>query len=152
MTLTIAPADEACHAIVDRINTGSGLTYTLPSAAAYYYQKDDAIERLTDLKVDVIHIEERDAADTLDVVTRTTHDIEVWIRKKLTGAVTTSAVAAVKLIARQIYLRVNNHATSRVRVWDCGLDAEEGPDRSVLRQDGIVSLMISLRVVVEPSS
>lgn len=152
MSITIAPSDEACQAIVDRINTGSGLTYTLPSAAAYFYQKDDDAGRLSQLKVDVIHLEERDANDTLDVVTRTTHTMEVWIRKKITGAVTTAAIAEMKLVARKIGLRLNNYGTSRVRVWECGVEAEEGPDRSVLRQDGIVSLMIALRVVVEPAS
>lgn len=152
MTITIAPADEACQAIVDRINTGSGLTYTLPSAAEYFYNIDDSIERLSDLKVDVIHVEERDANSTLDTVTRTSHGINVFVRKKIAGAVTTADIAAVKLIARQICVRLMNHGTSRIRVWEVELDSEEGPDRSVLRQDGVISLMISLRVVVEPAS
>lgn len=152
MSLTIAPSDEACQAIVARINSGSGITYTLASAAEYFYQKDDNIQRLSSLTVDVIHLGERDLGDTLDVETRTSHDMQIWIRQKLPGAIATASVAAVKLVARQIFQRVNNYATSRVRVWECGEEQEDGADRSVLRQDGVVSLMIPLRVVVEASS
>ncbi len=150
MPVSIAPADEACQVIVTRLNTGGA--YTLPTAAEYFYEKSDDVTRLNTLKVDVIHVDEQDLDDTLDIESRTSHDIEVWIRKHVTGAITTAEIAAIKLIGRQVFQRLNNYGTSRVKVWDCGRDPEDGTDRRVKRENGVISLMIPLRVEVEASA
>lgn len=150
MPVTTAPAAEACQAIVDRINSGSGLTYTLPAAADYVYQISEDIKATTELQVLVIHKQQSTLDETLDVENRTSHNMTIRVRQKLPDNAR-STVEALLLIVRQLFQRVNNYATSRVRVWDCDIDIDEGPDESQLREAGLFTMEFPLRVEVEAS-
>lgn len=150
MPVTIAPSDEACQALVSRINSGSGGAYTLPTAATYSYDLTTDVTQLATLRVDVIHVNETDLNDTLDTEDPTSHDIQVWVRQNITGEVTTSAIAALKLIVRKLYQRLRNYETSRIWVAECNVNADEQPDKTALRT-GQFSGVITLRVEVEAS-
>lgn len=147
--VTIAPSDEACQAIVARIN--SGTAYTLPQAAAYIPTVIDILEEVTGLRVDVEHqLEESLEGETLDVENRTSHIIRIWIRDKLDDQ-SAAEVAALNLINRQIVQRVLNFdsADRRVRVWEVGKDRGEIPGKAVWTEAGFYRAYIELRVEVE---
>ena len=158
MAVTIAPEDEACQAIVARINAGSGGTYTLPQAATYDYQLVDEMAGVTGLRVDVIHQDASQLNETLDTEDRSTHYLMIWVRAKL-STVTPATIAAKMLILRQIYQQVNNYNTSNglVKVWDCGYtdttdpNREENPSKKLLLEHGFFKAFIKLRVEVEAS-
>lgn len=146
---TIDPSDECCQAIVDRINAGSGGTYTLPTPATYVSQIDEDGKDVNGLEVTVVHLTEKELDETLDVEQRTSHELRVWIRQR-TSDKSNSAVAAVKLIGTRIKLWIKDFRTSRVCVWECNTEPEEQPEKNVLRQHGVTSKSIYLRVEVEP--
>jgi hypothetical protein len=148
MTVTTSPSDEACHAIVDRINTGTG--YSLPSAATYSYQLNETLESSSRLQIDVIHIEQETLVETLDTEDRTSHQIEVWIRKQLRAG-TAEEISELNLIARKIFQRINNYTGSRVKVWDCDFNSQQMPEKQKLRESLLYSATIPVRVEVEAS-
>lgn len=151
MAVTTAPSEEACQAIVDRINTGSGITYTLAASATYGYKFEQARNDITALQVFVLHETERTLDETLDVENRTSHEIRIFVRQKLTDA-TNTLVNAVLLTARKIFQRVNNFnsANGRVRVWECDLEPAD-PEIDPLIQLDVCQRTILLRVEVEAS-
>jgi len=145
----IAPCDEACEAIVARINTAT--TYTLPQPAEYLPVVIDQLEEVDGLRVDVVHEFEQDLQETLDIEDRTSHIIRIWIRDKLPD----DSIAEVKsrnLIVRKIWQRVNNFhsANGRVKVWDIGKNRGEIPGKLMLVEAGFYRAYIELRVEVEP--
>lgn len=150
MPVSIAPAAEVCQAIVDRINAGSGAgQYTLTTPATYYYQQTDALEATTTTaKVDVIHEGEKDLEDTLDIETRTSHDLRIWLRAKVSGRAP-SDLNPPLLLLRQIFQQVNNYRTSRVKVVEINGDDDDQPDKGFIRQTGLFSASILLRVELE---
>lgn len=151
MPVSTAPKVEACNAIVARINAGSGLTYTLPTAAAYAERFSEDLRDQVALQVDVVHLSQTDLNETLDVENRTSHQLRIWVRKKLPAGFAQSDVQALDLIVRQIFQRINEYRTSRVAVWDCGVADEESPDHAQMKTHGLFSASIALRVEVEPS-
>ena len=146
--VTIAPSDEACQAIVARIN--SGTTYTLARPAEYHPQIIDILEEVSGLRVDVVHEFETDLDETLDVENRTSHIIRIYIRDRLPDQ-TPAQVAQRNLLNRQIWQRVNNYDTAdrRVRVWEIGKDRGEIPGKAVFVEAGFYRAYIELRVEVE---
>lgn len=149
MPVTIAPDAEACQALVDRINAGSGVTYTLPSAAFYSYEQSEDLNKVTDLEVEILCERSGTLQETLDIEDRTSHEILVSVRKKVANA-KPATIDPLKLIVRQIFQRVNGYATSRIRVWDCDLE-DDGPNQEILRQAGVFSASFPLRIEVEAS-
>lgn len=153
MTVTTAPSAEACQVIVDRINSGSGGTYTLPSVATYTYElSEDCKEVGSALRVTVLHETEKDLDQTIETEQRTSHELRVLIRKRLSEK-TNANINAVKLVARLIFQRLIAAATdtSRVKLWECNWEESAEPDKTLLREHGICSVGIALRVEVEPS-
>ncbi len=151
MTVTTAPADEACLSLVDRINEGTG-TYALNLLATYERVAVDRAEEVSGLRVDVLHESEQDLNETLDVEQRTSHEISVYIREKLPD-LQPETLAARALVVRQIFQRVNqfNSSDQRVKVWDCNRDKRMDPDKNLLRKLRMFVARIVLRVEVEPS-
>ena len=146
--VTIAPSDEACQSIRDRINTG--MAYTLPQPAIYHEQVIDTLEEVTGLRVDVVHELETTLVDTLATEDRTSHIIRIWVRDKLPDD-SQAAVAARNLINRQIWQRVNNFnsANGRVKVWGIGENRGEIPGKLVMIENGFYRAYTELRVEVE---
>lgn len=151
MSVTTAPADEACLALVDRINEGVG-AYALNVLATYERVAVDRLEEISGLRVDVLHESERDLSESLDVEQRTSHEISVYIREKLPD-LQPETIAARALIVRQIFQRVNefNSADGRVKVWECNRDKRMDPDKGLLRRLRLFVARVVLRVEVEPS-
>ncbi|MFN9295456.1 MAG: hypothetical protein ACK6EB_45865, partial [Planctomyces sp.] len=77
------------------------------------------LQDLRQLRVDVIQETEEQLVETLDLQDNSSHQIRVWIRKKL-DTKTQDEVEQLKLLRRQIELRLLNYATTdwRVRIWD----------------------------------
>lgn len=150
MALTIDPCDEACQALVTRIN--SAITYVLPRDATYTHEVIDDLAEVEGLQVDVCPETSQDLHEVLDLVGRTSHVIRVWIRAKLPD-MDAATVAPFNLITRKIFLRVNEYETAdrRVSVWDCGKDRGESPGKLVLVKDNFYRAYIEMRVEVEPS-
>ena len=151
MAVSIAPSVEACNAIVDRINGGT--TYALDVNAVYREQLIDPLEDFDDqMRVDVVPESEQQLSETIDNEDQTSHQIRVWIRDKV-STVDDSNIAAMKLIVRQIFQRLNNwdSADRRVRVWECDYGLKERPDKQALRDMGLFVDSIELRVEVEAS-
>lgn len=151
MPVSTAPAAEACAAIVSRINAGSGGLYTLPTAADYYYQLTETLEVTgSNVQVDVIHEGEKDLEDTLDIETRTSHEIRVWVRKKISDR-SHATLDPLLLLVRQLFQQLNNYGTSRVKIWDINGEDDDQPDKGFIRQTGLFSASLLLRVEVEAS-
>jgi uncharacterized Ntn-hydrolase superfamily protein len=150
MAVTIAPSVEASQAIVDAINDSS--TYCLEVVAERMELAVDPLEEVTTLRVDVVHETEEQLEETLDVEDRTTHEIRIWVRKKV-STVTPDELDRLKLLVRQLFQRVNNFTSSsgRVKVWQCELEGKQVPDKGILNQAGLFVVPILLRVEVEPS-
>ena len=148
MPVSIAPSKEVCQAIVDRIN--SALAYTLPTPAVYAYQKSEDLRDQGALQVDVIHIDEGDLEETLDVENPTEHELHVWVRRHLDSQ-DNDTIDALKLIVRQIWQRLNNYQTSRVYVRQCGIESVPGPQKDLLRTHGTFAQSITLMVRLEAS-
>lgn len=151
MPVTTAPSVEAMTEIVSRINTGTA--YTLPQAATRLDVLNEDLTDIPTLRVDVIQEEEEQLDDTLAVEDRSSHMIRVVMRKKVSLS-DQSSIDALRLIARQIWQRLNNHRSSdqRVNVWEADFDPKEVPIRSMLRTNSIFMTSILLRVEVSPST
>jgi hypothetical protein len=146
---TIAPSTEACNAIRDRINSGE--TYSLEVRAAVVDEVTDDLQDLRQLRVDVIQETEEQLIETIDLQDNTSHVIRVWIRKKL-DTTTQDEIDALKLLKRQIALRLLNYATTdwRVRVWE--VDNSQSPviERDTLHQDRSFIASVVCRAEVKP--
>lgn len=151
MPVTIDPSVEACNELVSRIN--SGTTYTLAVDATYREVMIDPLEEFNEqLRVDVVPGDEQQLHETLDLEDRTSHEIRVWVRSKV-DSLDDGRIAALKLLTRQIWQRLNNwdSANRRVRVWECDPEKKEKPDKETLRNAGLFVASIVLRVEVEAS-
>jgi len=150
MAVTIAPSSEAMLLIVDQINSGGA--YDLDVVARYGALIIDPLEEVTGLRVDVVGETEEQLVETLDVEDRSTHQIRIWMRKKV-SSVSSDEIDQLKLIFRQIYQRVNNFDSSdgRVKVWDAEIDPIEVPIKSILQQSWLFVASLVLRVEVESS-
>lgn len=150
MAVTIAPSSEAMSAIVDQINSDG--SYDLDVVARYGALIIDPLEEVTGLRVDLVSETEEQLVETLDVEDRSTHQIRVWMRKKV-SSVSNDEIDQLKLIFRQIYQQVNNFDSSdgRVKVWDVEIDPIEVPIKSILQQSWLFVASLVLRVEVEAS-
>lgn len=150
MALTTAPSVEASQAIVDRINAST--TYALDVVAQRLEVIVDHLEEVNGLRVDVVHEEEEQLEETLDVEDRTSHEIRVYVRSKVPNR-TPDEIDPLKLLVRQIFLQVNDFdsADGRVKVWQADIEPRQAADKELLRQHGIFVVAIMLRVEVEPS-
>ena len=146
---TIAPSTEACNAIRDRINSDEA--YSLEVRAAVVDEVTDDLQDLRQLRVDVIQETEEQLIETIDLQDNTSHVIRVWIRKKL-DTTTQDEIDALKLLKRQIALRLLNYATTdwRVRVWE--VDNSQSPviERDTLHQDRSFIASVVCRAEVKP--
>lgn len=146
---TIAPSVEACNAIRDRINSGEEYTLEVKAQSADEITED--LQDLRQLRVDVIQETEEQLAETLDLQDNTSHIVRVWIRKKL-DTITQDEIDALKLLKRQIALRLLNYVTTdwRVRIWE--VDNSQAPivERDTLHQDRSFIASVVCRVEVKP--
>lgn len=154
MAVTVAPSEEALSALVDRINSGE--EYDLGVKAAVSDVEIDPLEQIDGLRVDLVAETEEQLSETLDDEDRTSHRIRVWIRRKIEaaeGVVNRDMVAATKLLARQIFQRLNQWDSTdlRVKVWEAAFDSTEVPLKEPLRTALLFVTSISLRVEVEAS-
>jgi hypothetical protein len=150
MAVTVAPSTEACTALVDRIN--SATTFSLDVLAKYSRVEVDPLEEISGRRIDVVHVEETQLNQTLDIEDRTSHKIAIWIREKLTNT-EPETIDALCLLVRQIYQRVNNwdSADRRVCVWETDEETRMTPEKVALNQYGLFIAAIVLRVQVEAS-
>lgn len=146
----IDPSIEACQALVARIN--SGTAYVLDVTATYSEQLIDPLEEINNLRVDVCTGESETLEESLDLENRTSHSIQVWIRRKIID-LTNNNIDAMKLLVRQIFQRLNNYDTTdkRVRVWNCDNDQKQNPNKELLQRDGLFVTSLLLQVEVEAS-
>lgn len=151
MPVTIAPSAEACQALVDRINTGT--LYRLPTPAEYSRKVIDALEEVSNLRVDVEAFDEVQLNETLTVEDATSHTIRVWVRERLADK-EPETIDRTMLVLRRIFQRLNNwdSANRRVRVWEADINAKETPDKSALRDLQQFVGYITLRVEVGASA
>ena len=146
---TLSPSTEACEAIRDRIN--SGTDYTLEVRAEVQDEITEDLKDLRQLRVDVCQESEEQLFETIDLQDNTSHVIRVWIRKKL-DTTTQDELEQLKLLKRQIELRLLNYATAdwRVRVWEVSNAQAPVAERDMLHQDRSFVTGILLRVEVKP--
>jgi hypothetical protein len=146
---TLSPSTEACEAIRDRIN--SGTDYTLEVRAEVRDEITEDLKDLRQLRVDVCQESEEQLFETIDLQDNTSHVIRVWIRKKL-DTTTQDELEQLKLLKRQIELRLLNYATAdwRVRVWEVSNAQAPVAERDMLHQDRSFVTGILLRVEVKP--
>lgn len=146
---TVAPSTEACEAIRDRINSGSG--YVLEMRAQVTELLTEDLDELQSLRVDVVPESDTQLADTIDLVDRTSHQVRVWVRQKL-QTTQQDEIDRLKWLRRQIALRLMNYATAdrRVRVWEVDTQTDAGVDRDALHQARAFVSSIVLRVEVAP--
>ncbi|MBS0207230.1 MAG: hypothetical protein JSS49_30505 [Planctomycetes bacterium] len=146
----IAPSAEACQALVDRINSGSGIAYTLTTPATYTYVLDEDIKDTANIGVIVVHDRERTLNESLDLQQRTSHDVRIVVQQKLTNTSATT-IDALRLLLRQLYERVYGFqsADQRVTVWECD-EPDEETDRATVVGPRVFQQGIELRVEVEP--
>lgn len=147
---TIAPADEACEALVVRINSASA-PYTLTTAATYSHQEIDPLEEITGLRVDVVANTELQLSERIDGLDDTQHEIRVWIRKQLSDF-DTATVKAMTLLRKNVADWLDNWDSSdkRVRVWDSESEDLEQPIKTALRERQMFVAVIVLVVRVSP--
>jgi DNA-directed RNA polymerase subunit F len=152
MAVTEAPSTEAMRQIVKQIN--SGTTYCVDVRAEASEQLIDELEDISTqgLRVDVVTEDEQTLNETLDVEDRTSLDVRIWIRKKITS-LSNDEIDPLKLVVRQIFQQVLDFDSSdgRVKVWECDLDSKQNPDKDMLRQNRMFLSTILLRVEVEAS-
>lgn len=146
---TVSPSTEACEAIRDRINSGED--YTLEVRAQVAEEITEDLQDLRQLRVDVIQETEEQLEETLDLQDNTSHSIRVWIRKKL-DATTQDEIEQLKLLRRQMELRLLNYVTTdwRVRVWEVSRTQAPIAERDMLHQDRSFVASILCRVKVKP--
>ncbi len=146
---TVSPSTEACEAIRDRINSGSG--YVLDVQAEVVELLIEDLAELRSLRVEVVPELEEQLADIIDESDWTSHQIRVWIRQKL-QTTEQSEIDRLKQIRRQIVLRLLNYATAdrRVVVWEVDNQSDNRFDRTALQQDRAFVSSIIVRVEVAP--
>ncbi len=146
---TVSPSTEACEAIRDRINSGSG--YVLDVQAQVVELLIEDLAELRNLRVEVVPELEEQLADIIDESDWTSHQIRVWIRQKL-QTTEQNEIDRLKQIRRQIVLRLLNYATTdrRVVVWEVDNQSDNRFDRTALQQDRAFVSSIILRVEVAP--
>jgi hypothetical protein len=146
---SVSPSTEACEAIRDRINSGED--YTLEVRAQVAEEIAEDLQDLRQLRVDVIQEAEEQLEETLDLQDNTSHSIRVWIRKKL-DTTTQDEIEQLKLLRRQIELRLLNYVTTdwRVRVWEVSRSQSPIVERDMLHQDRSFVASILCRVEVKP--
>lgn len=153
MTLTIAPADEACQALVTRINLGED--YALDVHAEYSRIEIDPLEELSGMRVDVVAVGEKHPAETFDDSDHSSHNIRVWIRCKIPSLVDgqKQAIAELALLRAQIAEWLDNWNSSdrRVQVWECDVEDAEQPMKDALRNASLFAASVVLRVEVQPA-
>ena len=146
---TIAPSVEACNAIRDRVNSGE--EYALEVRAQVADEITEDLQDLRQLRVDVIQESEEQLVETIDLQDNTSHVVRVWIRKKL-DTTTQDEIDALKLLKRQIALRLLNYVTTdwRVRIWE--VDNSQAPviERDTLHQDRSFIASVLCRAEVKP--
>ena len=147
--LTVAPAAEACQAIVALLNDGN--PFALASPATYSRELIDPLEEIDGLRIDVESIDETQQERTLAIEDPTSHTLRVWIRAKITP---TDTVDALALVVRQVFKLVNDFDSSdgRVRVWSADADPKDCPDKPSLRERQTFIAFLTLRVEVEATS
>ena len=146
---TLSPSTEACEAIRDRIN--SGTDYTLEVRAEVRDEITEDLKDLRQLRVDVCQESEEQLFETIDLQDNTSHVIRVWIRKKL-DTTTQDELEQLKLLKRQIELRLLNYATTdwRVRIWDVSNSQAPLMERDMFHQDRSFVASMLCRVEVKP--
>lgn len=146
---TVSPSTEACEAIRDRINSGSG--YVLDVQAEVRELLIEDLAELRSLRVEVVAELEEQLADIIDESDWSSHQIRVWIRQKL-QTTEQSEIDRLKQIRRQIVLRLLNYATAdrRVVVWEVDNQSDNRFDRTALQQDRAFVSSIIVRVEVAP--
>ena len=146
---TLSPSTEACEAIRNRIN--SGTDYTLEVRAEVRDEITEDLKDLRQLRVDVCQESEEQLFETIDLQDNTSHQIRVWIRKKL-DTTTQDELEQLKLLKRQIELRLLNYATDdwRVRIWDVSNTQAPLMERDMFHQDRSFVASILCRVEVKP--
>ena len=146
---TVSPSTEACEAIRDRINSGSG--YVLDVHAEVRELLIEDLAELRSLRVEVVPELEEQLADIIDESDWTSHQIRVWIRQKL-QTTEQNEIDRLKQIRRQIVSRLLNYATAdrRVVVWEVDNQSDNRFDRTALQQDRAFVSSIILRVEVAP--
>jgi hypothetical protein len=146
---TVSPSTEACEAIRDRINSGSG--YVLDVRAEVVELLIEDLAELRSLRVEVVPELEEQLADIIDESDWTSHQIRVWIRQKL-QTTEQNEIDRLKQIRRQIVSRLLNYATTdrRVVVWEVDNQSDNRFDRTALQQDRAFVSSIILRVEVAP--
>ncbi len=149
MTSTIAPADEACEALVGRIN--SGTEYSLAVDARYSQIRVDPLEAIDCLRVDVVYQTGKKLQETLDKSDNTTHAIVVWIRSPLPQQ-SDDKIADLNLLAWQIQQRLDdwNSEGRRVQVWECGVGEIPRGTKDLIRNQQLFAAKVVLRVEVLP--
>lgn len=149
MAATIAPADEACQALVARINAGTD--YVLDVDATYSRLLIDPLEDIQELRVDVVADTEQGQSDRLDGLDTSLHTIKVWVRAPLPDPAT-EFIADLALLRKQISDWLDNWDSNdrRVRVWDSENDDLEQPLKDAVRQSGLFVAVVVLNVQVEP--
>lgn len=145
--VTIDPGDEAIAAILARIN--SAITYTLPTPAVESVQIVDPYEQIDGIRVDVTHETETQLHETLSQEDNSSHILRIWVRDKLPDAAPLTLKSR-KLLARQIFQRVNEFQNSRISVWDAGKERNEKPGKEWAVRDGIFVAYCEIRVEVRP--
>lgn len=146
---TLSPSTEACEAIRDRIN--SGTDYALEVRAEVREEITEDLKDLRQLRVDVCQESEEQLEETIDLQDNTSHVLRVWIRKKL-DTTTQDEIEQLKLLKRQIELRLLNYVTAdwRVRVWEVSNAQAPILERDMLHQDRSFVASIVCRVEVKP--
>jgi hypothetical protein len=146
MSLTIAPADEACTALVDKINAGT--TYALAVNAKYSRTEIDQLEEIDGLRVDVVAITETQPNECFDSSDNSRHKIDIVVRSKIQEK--DVDVPPLALLCRQIALAVSTFksADGRVQVWEWEPDEKENPDKRLLNDVGLFLSSIHLEVEV----
>lgn len=150
MTTTLAPSDEACLALVDRINTGTD--YVLDVDATHSPTFNDPLEEFDGLRVDLVHDTQVGQSDRLDGLDQSKHTIRVWVRKKLSEESKLEETQDLNLLRTQILSRIDNWDSSdrRVQVWDTENEDLELPVKDAARKLGLFIACIILHVEVMP--
>ncbi len=149
MTATQSPIDEACAALVERINTGT--EYSLALDATYSEVRVDPLELIDCLRVDVVYGTGKQLQETLDKSDNSSHSIVVWIRSPLPQK-HANELSELNYLAWQIKQRLDdwNSSDRRVQVWECGVSEIPRATKDLLRASQLYASRIQLRVEVLP--
>ena len=150
MAVTQSPAEEALQSVVDRIN--ASVILPLSTEAQLRSEIIDPLESIKSLRIDVVHDTEVQLEETLDSEDRTSHIVQVWIRKRCLQS-SAFAMEALRLVARQVYQQLNNFLSpdSRVRIREVSFSDNENPSKQMLREAGLFVSVITCRVEVKTS-